>query len=153
FRSTPVFYHRVHRIRISAQRAGGKQRVIGRHNRFRSRRLANRTVLRSESVRLVSGEQLQTRKVVAGNQALNFVQQRLRIEWTELRFQIMRRQPYHVPIGFAGLGSATLAHIGTYAFAEGNELANVSTHAVGDTNDEFEIAANARQIPSLLEQL
>src|SRR6185312_17499677 len=100
---------------------------------------------------VASGKKIQTGKIVARNQALNFIEQRLRIKWTQLGLEIACREPYRMAIGFARLGPATLSHIGTSSFSERNKPANIAAHAVGDADDQFEIGADAGNIASFLE--
>ena len=103
---------------------------------------------------IVAGEQIETRHVVGGHQALNLVENREGIEGAEARLLMLRGEPYGVTIGFAGLRAAGLAEIGLHASRpEGNEVLDVRTHGRGEANDQLEIRANTGAVGGFLHQL
>src|SRR5436309_10663304 len=56
-------------------------------------------------------------------------------------------------VRLARLRPPTLSHFSTQTFAEGNQLVDICTNAIGNTNDQFEIAANACQVAGFLQEL
>jgi hypothetical protein len=103
-------------------------------------------------------EQLQPKQTVAGDEALNLVEDRGGIEGAQARFEVVGGEPDGVAVGLAGLRATALAHVGAGAPgirgpAEGDELAHVCAHLVGDADDHLEVAADAGAVGCLLHLL
>src|SRR5947209_9283574 len=56
-------------------------------------------------------------------------------------------------VRLARLRPPTLSHFSTQSSAEGNQLVDICSHAIGYTNNQFEIAANACQVAGFLQEL
>ncbi len=104
-------------------------------------------------VLVVAGEKLEAQKVVAGDEALDLVENREGIEGAELWFEIVGGEPDGVTVGLAGLRAAGLAHVGAGAFAEGDEGVHVGAHLVGDADDHLEVGADAGAVSGFVDQL
>ena len=102
---------------------------------------------------IVAAEKLKAQQVVAGDEALNLVENCERIERAELRFEVVGGEPDGVTVGLAGLCATGLAHVGANAFAEGHECANVRAHLVGDADDHLEVSADAGAVAGLVDEL
>ena len=53
-------------------------------------------------------------------------------------------KPHRVPIGFARLRSARLAHVRASSATEGNQFADVESHGVSDADDHLKVALASR---------
>ena len=98
-------------------------------------------------------EQLEAEEIVAGDEALDLVEDGAGIEGAELGLEVVRGQPDGVAVGFAGLRASGLAHVGADAFAEGNELCDVCAHPVGDADDHLEVGADAGAVAGFVDLL
>src|SRR5581483_2589360 len=146
--------HRVQRIGVAAQRTGGEQRVLRREDQLRVTGNGGRRALRNLRVLVITGDQVEARDVVAGDQAHNFVEHGSRIEGRHAGLEPVRFQPNSVTVRLAGLRAARLAHVSlhpkarkTGAFwgprtrgtAERNQVLEVKAHLVGYANDDLKI--------------
>src|SRR5271156_500096 len=103
---------------VSAQCAGGVKHVIRRQDKIAPDCTGiDLNQLRFQML-VVPGKQIEARNIIGRHQPLNLIEDGEGIEWTQLRFQVIRRQPYRVAVGFAGLLSTGLAEVGADAFAE-----------------------------------
>jgi len=84
---------------------------------------------------------------------LNFVEDRERVKGTQLRFQVIGREPYSVAVGFAGVRSASLTKVGAHAFTKGHELFRIGAELVGKPDDNFEVGEDAGLVSRLLDEL
>ena len=102
---------------------------------------------------VVAGEELQAHEVVvAGDEALDLVEDGGGVEGAEARLEVVGGEPDGVAVGLAGLRAAGLAHVGAgpaVRLAEGDELANVRAHLVGDADDHLEVGADAGAVGGL----
>jgi hypothetical protein len=93
---------------------------------------------------IVAAEELEAEElVVAGDEALDLVEDGEGIEGAGFGLHVVGGHPHAVAIGFAGLRAAGLAEVGAEAFAEGDEGFDVVAHVAGETNDELEVGAGA----------
>ena len=117
--------------------------------RMRSRRGASDGVAAGGEVLVVAGEELEAEKlVVAGDQALDFVEDGVGVEGREARLEVVGGEPDGVTVSLAGLSAAGLAHVSKLtscpcALAEGHEIAHVRAHLVGNADDHLEVGADA----------
>src|SRR5271168_5425131 len=102
---------------------------------------------------IVAGQQLHARYLVAGDQALNLVENSERIEGAQPRFKVLRGQPDAMTVRLAGLRTPGLPHVRVDSATEGNQLLGVRTHAIGEPYYQFKIGANAGPVSRLLHQL
>src|SRR5581483_3854199 len=145
--------HRVQRGRVPAQRTGGEQRVLRREDQLRVTGNGGRRALRNLRVLVITGDQVEARDVVAGDQALNFVEHGNRIEGRHAGLEPVRFQPNSVTVRLAGLRAARLAHVGTRGAAEGNQVVEFKAHLVGDANDDLKIRLGACQVAGFAQHL
>src|SRR4051812_17105178 len=90
-----------------------------------------RALARCLRVYVVAGEQVEARKIVAGDKALNLVKNGGGIQRAHLRLQLVSYQPNLVTIGLTGLRTARLPHVRACASAEWDQLANVMPQTLG----------------------
>ena len=100
-----------------------------------------------------AGQQVDTIEVIAGNNPLDFIEERIGIERTQLGLKIVRRQPDSMTVGFAGLHAARLSHVRAHAFAEWDQSVHILSHGVGDADDQLQIGANAGAVCGFFDQL
>ncbi len=95
-------------------------------------------------VHVVAREKIDAIELVAGNEALDFVEDGERIEGAEFGFKAVGFKPDSVPVGLARLRAARLAKIASgAAFAKGNKRADVDAHGAGEPNENFEVGFDA----------
>ena len=71
---------------------------------------------------IVAAEKIHAVEFVSGDQTLDLVEHRQRIEWAEPGLEAVSREPDGMAVGLAGLRAARLAEIGVDAgLAEGNQ--------------------------------
>src|SRR5580693_2342813 len=97
----------------------------------------------------IAREQIHTGDVIAGNQPLNFIKNRGRIERAQLRLEAVRLKPNRMAVGLARLRPARLSHISMRTAAERDEFANVKTHGIRDADDHLEVSLCARDLACL----
>src|SRR5260370_25960206 len=99
---------------------------------------------------VVAGEELEGLDVVAGDEALDLVEDGHGLERAEAWLEILSGEPYSVAIGLARLPAAGLAHVGAEAFAEGNQRAHVGAGLVGDADDHLQLRPDPAAVACLL---
>src|SRR5665213_1457174 len=134
----------VQRGRVAAEGAGGEECVAGGKDEIAAGCLDLDKVRGGGcEVLVVTGEQLQARERVAGNESLDLVENGHGIEGAEARLKVVRGEPDGMAVGLAGLRAAGLAHISAKAGAEGNERADIRADFVGEADDHLEVGAHA----------
>src|SRR6185437_13389007 len=102
----------VERRGIAPERAGGEERVAGGQDEVAAVGIdLDEATGGGNEVLVVAGEQLEARKRVAGDEALDLVQNGHGIEGAEAWLKVVGGEPDGVAVGFAGLRAAGLAHI------------------------------------------
>ena len=105
-------------------------------------------------VLVVAGQKLEAQQVVAGDEALDLVEDGEGIEGAELGLQVVGGEPDSVAVGLAGLRAAGLAHVGAEApLPKGTSCLNVRAHLVGEADDHLEVGADAGAVCGLRDQL
>ena len=99
---------------------------------------------------IVAAEEIEAVELVAGDEALNLVEQRERIEGAELRLEAVGREPDGVAVGFArSARRATGRDRPVTPRAEGNQRFDVGAHAAGEANEDFEVGFDAGAVGGL----
>src|SRR6202521_6259565 len=100
----------------------------------------------------VSSQKIDAGDAIAGNQSLDLVENRHRVEWTQLRLQSLRLKPNGVTVGLSRLSTPRLPHVCADATApERHQFANLKTHGVGDADNHFIIGFGPRDVARLFE--
>src|ERR1700753_1130908 len=80
--------------RVASKGARGEQRIVRGENQVAAAADLNERGRGSWlQMLVVAAEKLQAKKIVAGNQSLDLIENRERIEWAELGFEIVGSQP------------------------------------------------------------
>ena len=139
---------------VAAQCTRGEERVVrGQDEIAAVADLDERCSGGRLQVLVVAAEKLQAKQIVAGDEALDLVEDREGIEGAELGLEVVGGEPDGVTVGLAGLRAAGLAHVGAEAFAEGDECLHIRAHLVGDADDHLEVGADAGAVARLVDQL
>ena len=103
---------------------------------------------------VVAGKELEAEEVlVAGDEALDLVEDGEGVEGAGTRLEIIGGEPNGMAVGLAGLGAAGLAEVSAGGSAEGDEGGDVGAHLVGKTDDHLEVGADARAVGGLVDLL